>query len=118
MVNLYLISRIGPVEWDEVAGYVIAAEGVSSARDVPFTEWSARQAVVAKDEWQTMESESNYERKHCENECRHPTASEMEMGDPPRPCVWRDPTKTTCALIGVATGHATRGVVLRSFNAG
>lgn len=101
-MNIYHLHPADPHDpafrgYDFFSGFVVAAED----------EQSAREAV-------------NRCADECDRDGCHNARNryEPEPGDGTRPCVWRDPSRTACELIGVAVAGSAAGVVLESFHAG
>lgn len=94
-MNLYRLSRIDETSYEEVLGFVIAAETEARARALPFGVWA----------------DGNFD--GCLGECGHIDPWMIDEDDPQTPCAWMDPARTSCELIGTAAPGIT-GIMLRS----
>lgn len=101
-MNLYRLLIIESAGYDSVAGFVIACDSEEEARQVPF--------MVFLD--------GNHQ--GCRYECNHtdPVLVDEDEDEPQSPCVWKDPARSTCEVIGTAARGLPSGVVLRDFRAG
>lgn len=94
-MNLYRLTRLDATSYEEVLGFVIAAESEAHARALPFIVWA----------------EGNFDGCRCE--CGHIDPYLIDEDETQPPCAWVDPARTACELIGTAATDVT-GVVLRS----
>ena len=88
-------------DYDSFSAFVVCAA----------TEADARAAVTRCG----TECTSSIPRRWYRN---HPGHFAFDADEPTEPCIWHDPSATTCACIGTATEGVNAGVIVESFHAG
>lgn len=88
-MKLFLLTR-DDVSWDQTEAFVIAGVDEAAAR--------ATCSRGCSDE--------------CADHCEHWEGRKLET------CVWQDPEKSRCQIIGKASSGLKEGVVLRAYKSG
>lgn len=99
-MNIYLLTAKENVGYDSYDSHVICAESEEEARSMFGRSYN--DFVV--------------DRINCGDECRNSNYDRKSCGK--HNCVWSDPNKTDCKLIGTALENVGIGLILSSFNAG